>query len=125
MVPIEVRVAGQDLRLELIGRGCGDEVNCAAGRISPVKGSLWSTKHFDSLQIDLIESGGCGACLIDTVDINGHARLRGDINQIHPHTTNGDLTDTDGVARLEIRRLELQVLDIANAAGRNFLGSKC
>src|SRR5271166_363030 len=124
MVLVEVLVAGQDLRLELVGGSCSNEVNGTARCVSPVESALRSAKDFDPLKIDLIEPGGSGACLIDAVNIDGHAGLRGHINQIHPDATDGDLSDADGVARLQIRRLKLQVLDIADSARLNVLRSE-
>ena len=112
------------MRFELIGRRCSDEINGSARCVPPVEGALRPAQDFDALKIDLIEPGSCGPCLIDAINIDGHARLRGHIDQIHPDATDGDLSDADGVARLQIRRLKLQVLDIADSARLNVLRSE-
>src|SRR5271163_3715102 len=112
MVLVEVLVAGQDLSFELVGGRCRNEINGSARRVSPVESTLRSAKDFDALKIDLVEPGGCSACLIDAINIDRHARLRGHIDQIHPDAANRNLRDAYRVPRLEIRGLKLQILDI-------------
>ena len=48
-----------------------DDIDCAAGGITPVQGTLRPLQHFDTVDIVQVLNQRIGACLIDAIDIHG------------------------------------------------------